>query len=228
VKNVGVDAATGQPLYQELVFGGDGKLTGTRTVRTLDSVLALNDPRQMQKIGTMQPRYFGGITNTFRYKRFTLSTLLYYQVGNVLLNLVKYQYQMASVAYANEVAYVKGQVLWTTPGQANATEPSLYQQANSDWISQYNSHFYDNGSYLRLRNIRVSYDFSPGSLSRLKIGQAQLYASADNLFTLTHRGFIGSDPAGSPASYGYESGGSGVGFGTGAPRRYLLGLNVTF
>lgn len=192
IKEAGVDPQTGNPLYEKLIFDAKGKQIGVQLVQSLDSVVSLNDPRQLQTLGSIQPKFFGGMTNTFTYKNFSLSVLLYFQYGNMMFNNNKFEFQMFSVSRSNEIAYIKGQRLWTTPGQTNATEPSLYAQENSDWFNMYNSHFYDNGSYLRVRNVRLSYDLPHSLLNKLKIVHAEFYISGDNLFTFTHNGFLGS------------------------------------
>jgi TonB-linked SusC/RagA family outer membrane protein len=228
IKEVGVDPASGNPLYQKLIFDSKGHVTGSQTVQSIGEVLSEGDDRQYQNIGSLQPKYFGGITNTFTYKHVSLSVLLYFQSGNLLFNQDRFDFQMNSVTSYNQIAYIKGQSLWTTPGQKNATEPSLYAQANGDWWNSLNSHFYDNGSYLRVRNIRLSYDLTGSFLKKAGITQAQVYASGDNLFTFTHKGFLGSDPSGEYAGDAFQQSTGGVGFGLGTPRKYLLGLNVTF
>lgn len=228
IKEIGVDPQTGDPLYQKLLFDAKGNITGSQTVQSIDSILSLNDPRQLQTLGSLQPKFFGGITNTFTYKNFSLSVLLYYQYGNIMFNQYKFDFQMNFITGANEIGYIKGQRLWTAPGQTNATEPSLYSQVNSDWWNPNNSHFYDNGSFLRVRNIRFTYDLPQHFLNKLKIAQAQFYISGDNLLTFTHNGFLGSDPAGETAADAYQQATGAVGFGLGTPRKYLLGLHITF
>lgn len=229
VKETGVDPTTGNPLYQKLIFDEKGHVTGTQTVQTIADVLSDGDDRQYQSIGSLQPKYFGGLTNTFTYKHLTLSFLLYFQVGNMMFNQARFDFQMNSVADYNQIAYTKAQRLWTTPGQVNATEPSLYAQAYSDWWNPLNSHFYDKGDYLRLRNVRLAYDLSSETfMKKIGITQAQVYVSGDNLLTFTHKGFVGSDPAGEYAADAFQQATGSIAYGLGTPRKYLLGLNVTF
>ena len=228
VKEVGVDPTSGNPLYQKLIFDAKGHVTGSTNVQSIGEVLAEGNDRQYQNIGSLQPKYFGGITNTFTYKQLSLSILLYFQGGNILFNQYRFDFQMNSVADYNQIAYIKGQSLWTTPGQKNATEPSLYAQANGDWWNPLNAHFYDNGTYLRIRNVRLSYNLTGAFLKKAGISQAQIYASGDNLFAVTHKGFLGSDPSGEYAADAFQQDTGSVGFGLGAPRKYLFGLNITF
>src|SRR5260221_377942 len=227
VKQTGVDPQTGNALYEKLLFDGKGNRIGTQTVTSIASVLA-DGNRQMQTLGTLQPKVFGGMTNTFTYKNFSLSALLYFQFGNIMFNQTKFDLQMRYLTSDNEVAYVQGQSLWTTPGQKNATEPSLYAQANTDWWNQFNDHFYDNGSYVKLRNIRLAYDLSPSLLKKLAISAARGYVSGDNPFTFTHQPVLGSDPASELVADAYQQVSGAIGYNLGTPRKYLLGIQLTF
>lgn len=228
IKEVGIDPQTGNAQYQKLLFDAKGNVSGTQIVNSISEVLADNASRQYQKLGSLQPKFFGGLTNTFTYKNFSLSALIYFQLGNIYFNQWKFDFQMNSVSSYNQIAYIKGQTLWTNPGQKNATEPSLYSQGNSDWWNSFNSHFYDKGDFAKLRNVRLSYDLSARLLKKLSMSRMQVYMSGDNLFSVTHKGFLGSDPSGVFAGDAFQQQSGGVGFGLGTPRKYLLGIEVTF
>lgn len=228
VKYAGVDPQSGHALYQELIFDAAGKVTGTKNVQDANQVLTDGGNREKQVLGTTTPKFFGGMTNSFSYKNFTLSVLLYFVYGDEMLNNYARDFQGNSITYYNQLAYVKGQVIWDQPGQTNATEPSRYWQVNDgSYFGVLHSHFYVDGSYLRIRNVRLSYDLSQSLLKKVKIPSAELYLSGDNLHTFTRKGFIGADPEGPYVGGGYFNLQS-VGYGLGAPRRYLFGLNVTF
>ena len=55
-----------------------------------------------------------------------------------------------------------------------------------------NSYFVENGSYLKLKNVQIGYNFSNRILSRAKITNARLFVMANNIFTITK--YTGIDP----------------------------------
>jgi len=81
-------------------------------------------------------------------------------------------------------------------------------------------------SYIALRNLNVGYNFTDKTLSKLKISNARVFVSAQNLFYITADGYTGFNPESinntSATTYGYQRAGSPV-FST-----MSLGLNVQF
>ena len=82
-----------------------------------------------------------------------------------------------------------------------------------------------NASYLRLKNITLGYNLPPEILSRWKISNLRIYASATNLWTLTN--YSGYDPEGN--AYGFTTNLVGVDDGNyPQAKTYLMGLNFGF
>jgi len=81
---------------------------------------------------------------------------------------------------------------WTPQNHSN-TLPAIYV-AGYNGVAGYSSSTYYlmDASYLRLKNVVLSYDFPAGIFSRLKAKMLTVYVSADNLFTITS--YEGSDP----------------------------------
>ena len=81
-------------------------------------------------------------------------------------------------------------------------------------------------SYIALRNVNIGYNFAEKTLSKLKLSNARLYVSAQNLLYITADGYTGFNPESinntSATTYGYQRAGSPV-FST-----MSLGLNVQF
>jgi len=95
------------------------------------------------------------------------------------------------------------------------------------------SYWVQDNSYLRIRNVNLSYDMSPAVLKKMNITRLRFYASVYNLHTFTK--YLGYDPEAN-TSYYYDSpdgtGGSQV---SGADylayptaRTYSVGVNLTF
>lgn len=225
VKYAGVDPQTGQPRFEKLIFDDKGNATGIEYVNTLAEVGAAADPRQFQYIGSFQPKFYGGLTNTFSYKNFSLDVLITYAYGYVINDDLAEQMQGSNITSYNQVAYRKQQKLWTTPGQTDATEPELYTHANTDYFGS--SKYMHSGSHARLRSVRLGYDLPKSFLKKLNLSQANFYVSGDNLYTLYSKEILSSDPEGPSVGQAQDFGGS-VGSGIGIPRRYVFGLQVGF
>ncbi len=224
VKYAGVDPQTGKPLFEKLIFDSKGVKTGVQYVNTLAEVDAATDSRQFQTIGTFQPKFYGGLTNTFTYKQFSLSVLITYAFKYIMTDRSAESNQGTSLTTYNQLAYRKSQVPWTKPGQTNATEPWFYYHATTDYFGS--SKYMHDASNASLRNVRVSYDL-PGSLmSRLKLTNCTVYLSGDNLYTIYSKDIVASSPEGPPVGQAQDFGNSS--FGLGIPRRYVIGVQVTF
>src|SRR5262249_8945512 len=155
-KYAGVDAQTGKPRFEKLIFGANGEKTSVEYVNTLAEVDGASDNRQFQTIGSFQPRYYGGLTNTFTYKRLSLNVLITYALKYVMRDNIAELFQGRNITYGNQVAFRNSQVLWTNPGQTNATEPSLYYNATTDYMGS--SKYIHEASNASLRNVRLGYD----------------------------------------------------------------------
>lgn len=224
VKYAGVDPENGKPLFEKLIFDDKGNKVGVEYVHTVAEVGGDADHRQLQTIGSYQPRYFGGLTNTFTFKNISLSTLITYALKYVIRDNLAESLQGRRINGLNQLAYRGHQKLWTTPGQTDATEPSLYYNSTSDYFSS--SKYIHDASNVALRNVRLSYDLPLLWLKRIRSSACTFYFSADNLYTLYSKKIISSSPEGPSVG---EAQNFGNGGGTLAiPRRYVFGLQVSF
>jgi TonB-linked SusC/RagA family outer membrane protein len=225
VKYAGVDPQTGKPLFEKLLFDGKGTVTGKDYVNTLAEVDAATDTRQFQTIGSFQPKYYGGLTNTFTYKQFSLNVLITYTLKYIITDDLAQQNQGSNITLYNQLSYRKSQVQWTHPGQTNATEPWLYYQANTSYFGS--SKYMHDGSNARLRSVRLSYDLPSSLMKRWRMANCTLYVSGDNLYTVYSRNIVASDPEG-PSVGQAQNFGNSTDSNIGIPRRYVFGLQATF
>lgn len=103
--------------------------------------------------------------------------------------------------------------IWEKPGDLADipiinSDPAIYTDLSSS------SYPYVNGIYWKIANLRLTYHLPEFWLNMLKIKEASLSFVCDNLYTLTSKRFLGIDPENSS--------------GWGAPRRFIVGLNVNF
>ncbi|WP_298709631.1 SusC/RagA family TonB-linked outer membrane protein [uncultured Chitinophaga sp.] len=225
VPYAGVDPETGKPRFEKQTFDEKGNITGVTYVNTMEEVGAAADPRQFRHIGNFQPKYFGGLTNSFSYKNFSLDVLITYALDYVINDDLAEQMQGSNLTSYNQLAFRSHQRLWTHPGQTDATEPELYTHVNTGYFGS--SKYIHNGSHARLRSVRLGYDLPQSLLKALRLSSAHFYVSGDNLYTLYSKELISADPEGPSVGQAQDFGGS-VGSGIGIPRRYVFGLQLGF
>lgn len=139
-------------------------------------------------IGNIQPDFFGGISNTFAYKNFSLNAFFQYSVG------AKSIWSAIPTGIYNtlgENKYTEYALNTWTPENTNAryakavyTDPSSNGRISDRYI-------YDT-SYLRLKSIQLSYNFDQKLINRIGIERAKLTLTGTNLVTWTK--WPGIDP----------------------------------
>ncbi|AEI48934.1 SusC/RagA family TonB-linked outer membrane protein [Runella slithyformis] len=203
LKFQGVDVATGNALYED--YNKDGRIS----------------PDDAQVIGNAQPLLVGGLTNRVTWGNFDLSVFFQFMYGNKILNF-------SNVTLLDNGANLENNQVraalrrWQKPG--DVTDVPRYELGNT-FNNYHSSRFLEDGSYLRLKNVAVGYNFPSRWLNKVKIRTARLYASAVNLWTLT--AYSGADPEvstldGSTSAQGIDF------FTLPQTRNITLGLTIGF
>ncbi|MET6999397.1 SusC/RagA family TonB-linked outer membrane protein [Chitinophaga defluvii] len=168
----GIDQTTG--LYAFVDVNGDGILNGA------DKVVFMNT----------DPKCYGGLQNTVRIGSFQADFLLQFthQKGRNYLGTIggyppgiafTNQPQIALNRWQKEQDNTDIQKYTTTP------DSKFFLLQSSDIV-------FSNASFVRLKNIAISYNVPPHVLRKLKVEQARLYVQGQNIFTITD--YIGADP----------------------------------
>ncbi|MFT3946110.1 MAG: TonB-dependent receptor [Agriterribacter sp.] len=178
---------------------------------------ALND-NDRTIIGRGMPAGFGTFMNTIEYKNWSLMVDLQFMYGNDVLDR-----SIHSAEDRQGIANSYKTVLnaWTPENQNTAIAQirpiNAYYQTNND------THKVSDGSFIRGRNLLLSYTFSPKTVSSLKLDRIRLFASAQNFFLITR--YWGYDPevsnSGSPFDQGFGL------YDYPKPRVFMLGVNVS-
>ena len=216
----GVDPANGDPLWEKVEIDGNGN----RTVSTTNvySEAATSDSRQFTGTSAA-PKFTGGFKNTLTYQNFTLSAFFNFVYGNYIYNNSRVYFDNDGLYEAfNSMVLRDGWTRWEKPGD-NATHPKPIVGGNKD-SNQSSSRYLEDGSYIRLRNVRLGYNFPEKWLQSMRISKLQVFVSGDNLWTGTN--FSGPDPEVSLTQIDQVSGMSNFSYTT--SKKFLFGLNVTF
>lgn len=173
-------------------------------------------------IGKPQADFYMGFNISGTYKNWDFTTYFYAELGKqIVRNFERF------LPNVNKPAYYLNR--WTGAGTSNFV-PRLTNDATNNKL--FSDFFVEDGSFLRMQNIQVGYNFSPKVLEKVGLAKVRLYTSINNLFTLTK--YTGFDPTlVSGLNQGNKKNdgtiGSGIDGGTyPSARQFLLGLNVTF
>jgi TonB-linked SusC/RagA family outer membrane protein len=221
----GVNADNGRPQFERVM--PDGKIT---IVDSLPTVLA-DGIRSFKTVGSATPKFFGGITNTFRYKAITFSFLLNFVYGNTIMNqsLSNFLVPDSWQSGFNIVNPDETTKFWQGPGDTKARYSNFYDLAfNQRGSTSFRSSLiYQDASYIRLRNVRLGYDLPLAWIQRAKFSTVHVYISADNLFVIKSNELFAADPEG--AKIGVTSAAfTGTGVASAMPRRFGAGINLSF
>jgi TonB-linked SusC/RagA family outer membrane protein len=154
-------------------------------------------------IGSPHPKFTAGLSLSLGYKGFSVMTTLYSSVGNKIVNYVSrfIDYTQFESGKSKRRLYES----WGSPYLADnkdATMPIIYQ--NDTPHQEPSTAFLENGSFLRMKTLRVGYDIN--KLLNNKFSSLQIYFQGSNLFTITE--YPGLDPeiSGAGINMGIDSG----------------------
>ncbi len=165
-------------------------------------------------IGSSLPNFTGALFNTFYYKRFSLNIALQFVSGNDVFNYVRYRNERMT-GLENQSANVLNR--WQYEGQTTDVPRALWEDPMGN--SAFSTRWIEDGSYIKLRNISLSYRIPE---EFLVFKNAEFYISANNVLTLTN--YLGYDPE---FSYSYMHMHQGIDYGlTPHTRQFLVGIKV--
>lgn len=124
------------------------------------------------------------------YKNFDLSMQFVGIFGNEIFNSVR------AVLDSYQNTNFRSDINPWTPSNTNTSDPRIGVATNDQGLvdnARFSSdRWLENGSYVRLRNIQLGYNFDESVLEKLKISGLRIYASGQNVFTITD--YSGLDP----------------------------------
>ena len=179
------------------------------------------DANDMTILGDNHPLFTGGLTNTFEYKNFDLSILFTGSYGADVFSIYK---RMIAVYHGDRNAMVEVLDRWRSPEDPGNGQIFRATRTPSGWSRSPSSLWLTDGSYLRLRNVSLSYTFNANSINKIGMQGLRVYITGQNLYTWTKN--PGYDPEASSEGSGLTKGGDYTGYPS--ARSFILGLNVTF
>lgn len=194
----GVDPETGNLIYRDLDNNGKGGNPGDQTF-----------------IGDPNPDFTFGMTNNLSWKNFNLNIFLQGSYGNDVYNASRMETEGMFDA-KNQTTVVLDR--WKIPGQITSVPRAGFNIKNS-------TYFVEDGSYLRVKTVTLSYNIKSKFLTRAGITRLQPYFTANNLLTLTS--YSGMDPE--VNQWGNSGAVQGIDWGTYPhSKSFVFGINVDF
>ena len=135
-------------------------------------------------IGDPTPDIFGNISNTLNWKKWTLDMAFSYSLGNDVYNYQRSILESGKYFY-NQTTVMNSR--WTMEGQVTDVPRISCQDPHGN--ARFSDRWIEDGSYLRLSNVTLSYTLP---VSSTFLHGITVWGSAQNLFTLTH--YLGDDP----------------------------------
>jgi TonB-linked SusC/RagA family outer membrane protein len=191
----GVDQATGKPLYYDLA----GNVT--------DQFLA---SARRNDWGTWQAPWTGGFGSSLRVGGFDVSALFNWQKESIRLNNLEFFVENPGFV-TQGFGQARSFNMWQKPGDVASTQSGFYQ-------NQFSSKYLQDASFLRLRNITLSYTLPQATIAKLKyVSNVRFYVLGQNLATWTKwKGYDPEDDNNISLSE-YPN-----------PRSYTAGVQITF
>ena len=170
-----------------------GVKVGDRRYADIDNDGRLTDNDRVY-IGSALPQYSGGFSSTFAYKGLELSAFFTYSYGNKVFNQLNWT--LTSMNGLNNVLqrvyddhYIPITASMDPATQAatiakNSTTKTMQAGASID-SREVTDYYVENASYLRCRDITLSYNVPVKWLNRLRISRVNVYLNVQNAFTIT-------------------------------------------
>jgi TonB-linked SusC/RagA family outer membrane protein len=146
------------------------------------------DSKDMTFLGSPIPKFQMGYDAVVKFKGFELNAFLFWNYGNKIYNYTKWFTHLRGF-----VGGLHRDALYDTwsPSNTGGTTPII--NANDTYsASVSNSWYVEPGSYLRLRQLQLSYNVPEAFAKKAGLGRARIYIQGQNLFTVTR--YSGPDP----------------------------------
>lgn len=176
-------------------------------------------------IGSPHPKFTGGLNVDLSYGNFDLNMFFYGSYGNKLVNYVSrwIDYGMFNGNLSKDALYKS----WGSPYLKNNADAVLPKLDQSDISQQPSTAFLQDGSFLKMKSLRLGYTVPKDILQKVQIKNLRIYAQVSNLFTITK--YKGLDPEVRTVSETGTDAGAAMGLDQGAwpnPRQIMFGINL--
>ena len=191
--------------------GGDAKYADLNYDGKIDEL-------DLVYLGDLNPQFMGGTGSRIQYKNLIFNTFLYFKVGQKIINQTRMDTEKM-YGYDNQSKATNYR--WRREGDETDMPRALFNEG-FNWLGS--DRFVEDGSYLRIKTVSISYIFKPELAQKLRVNDLKVFATGYNLYTWTN--YSGQDPDVAPPSRpdvlpkDYSR--------TPPSRKFMFGINVTF
>jgi len=199
----------------------EGKIDG--------NIEIVNDGQEV--IGNADPKFYYGWHNNISYKNFNLSFMIQGSYGNDIFNAMRikleherYGLGKNSTDYwtpTNQGAKIPARIGTYELAEFRLSHPNKYSMGNDNRSNRY----IESGTYIRLKNITLTYNLPKSLINALPIERLSVYVTGTNLITITD--YTGWDPE--VSSFNRVLGGNGIDLCNYPTAKVVtFGVNLTF
>jgi len=156
------------------------------------------DRYDMVYLGNSNPKCNGGFGIQLYYGKLSINAGFNFRMGNMIFNYARMEYESMynnnNQSYASTWRWRKNGDITTIPRALNN-----YGTGYKSYNSLMSDRYIEEGDYLRLQYIQVSYDFDAKKLKKYHLKSMKLFASISNPFVWSR--YTGVDPDVSPSGY---------------------------
>lgn len=225
------------PKGKNLADRRDGVWIGDVKFRDMngDGVIDTDDQRV---IGDPNPDFTGGLNNSFTFGPFDLVVYLTGSYGADILNYQRVEIEGMTSIYNNQTKAVDNRARYALKNPAGSDiDPSnvylanpgttipRYATSDNNRNNRMSDRFIEDGSYLRIQNVSLSYTIPPVFTRRFRVEKFRLYVNAQNVWTFTN--YSGYDPE--IGAFNQDSRRQNIDMGRyPSPRVFTMGIDVNF
>lgn len=183
----------GQSLFiaKRYEWGGVDPATGVYMFTDFDRNGLINSPADQQAIVFIGQQFFGGLENSVSYRRFSILVSFHYVQQKHILNYTNFFSRPGVLS--NQPSAVMDR--WQQPG--DVSDVQRFTNSNAGATAAYSNYMqssgaYTDGSFIRLRNLQLSYDLLSPFMRRWGMSVCKLLVQGQNLVTISR--YKGLDP----------------------------------
>jgi len=187
----GVNEKNGDPMWYVVDKNGDYVLNAAGERTTTNDYNAT----YARVVGKATPLFSGGLNTQVSWNGIFLHLNTNFMYGNKIYNYTRHSSD-ADGAYLgyNQLSIDNSKLgwkRWTADDPEGATHPKALLNGNKS-ANQISSRYLEDGSYFRIKNLTIGYDFPAAMIKKAHMTKCRIYFAADNLWTAT--AFSGMDP----------------------------------
>lgn len=163
------------------------------------------DDKDRMVLANAQPKFIAGLYNSISYKGFNLAFNIYVQWGNTIYNKGRRDQSTFNGTNLTPDKYIIRDA-WFQPGDITDV-PRVPDASTMGNMPELNSYFLEDGSFIRIRNVKLSYSLGRALAGKVKLKGASVYIYGNNLITWTNYLWFDPEiPLGSPLTMGEDNG----------------------